>query len=257
MFFWTFWYIICIFLVWNEWDMIFLNFVYFLEFLNNKQYPFVPRLKLATQADRWARVEVSCHFGNWLSQNIDWLFWITEGIFLTKPNATLATDWWGTVQSDATQTLTSQNVDWALNHRRRVNRRRRPRSEVPGGLLWGWSEPEDMEELLGSGGVTKWLLELPLTNLTAVTDDDRTRDRAIHEASSRKNAPRIQRLTTRLTRCSVKWHMVGDDGLVENSGDIPAKGTTKYSRLQPPLDAKLLPDDWEGEAILPDLLLGL
>jgi hypothetical protein len=34
-------------------------------------------------------------------------------MFLTESKSTLATDRWGIAESDATQALTSQNVDWA------------------------------------------------------------------------------------------------------------------------------------------------
>jgi hypothetical protein len=49
----------------------------------------------------------------------------------------------------------------------------------------------------------------------------------------------------------------GNERSFVDSSELLWRGTVKYSRLRTPLDAKLLPDDEEGEAILPDLLLEL
>jgi hypothetical protein len=58
-------------------------------------------------------------------------------------------------------------------------------------------------------------------------------------------------LTLRLMEDSMKPIIVEVEGIAMNSGELLKRGTVKYSRLRPPLDAKLLPNDEEGEAILP------
>jgi hypothetical protein len=57
--------------------------------------------------------------------------------------------------------------------------------------------------------------------------------------------------------CSAMLITDGYERSFTDSGELLRRGTVKYSWLRPPLDAKLLPDDEEGEALLLDLLLGL
>jgi hypothetical protein len=51
--------------------------------------------------------------------------------------------------------------------------------------------------------------------------------------------------------CTTAANLVGVELSFEKSGEHLRRGTMKYSRLRPPLDADLLPDDEEGEMILP------
>jgi hypothetical protein len=67
----------------------------------------------------------------------------------------------------------------------------------------------------------------------------------------------MRRLTLKMIGCSAVLIADGYERSFADSGELLRRGTVKYSRLRPPLDAKLLPDDEEGEALLPDLLLGL
>jgi hypothetical protein len=53
MFLWSFWYIICIFLILFELVMNLQSIAYFLELWNNRQTLVVPRLCLPTETDRW------------------------------------------------------------------------------------------------------------------------------------------------------------------------------------------------------------
>jgi hypothetical protein len=72
MFFWTFWYIICIFMILFELDMIFPRYSNFLEFETNRKYRFTPNLLLATSTDWWTSVQVRCHLGRDRVKIVDW-----------------------------------------------------------------------------------------------------------------------------------------------------------------------------------------
>jgi hypothetical protein len=53
MFLLSFWYIICIFLIWNERVKNFMSSNHFLKFLNNREISFIPNLELTLDIDTW------------------------------------------------------------------------------------------------------------------------------------------------------------------------------------------------------------
>jgi hypothetical protein len=66
------------------------------------------------------------------------------------------------------------------------------------------------------------------------------------------------RVLTLITMRCPEWSgMVGVEYIGMNFGDDLHKGTTKFSQLGPPLDALILPDDQQSDALLPDKLLEL
>jgi hypothetical protein len=68
-------------------------------------------------------------------------------------------------------------------------------------------------------------------------------------------APEMRRLKRRLMRCSTASIVDGNEHNLMDSDELLWKGILKLARCSPPLDALLLQDDPQSEALLPDHLL--
>jgi hypothetical protein len=60
---------------------------------------------------------------------------------------------------------------------------------------------------------------------------------------TQQDALEAHMITLNTKRCSVRLIDDGGDRSFTDSGELLQRGTVKYSRLRPLLDAKLLPDD--------------
>jgi hypothetical protein len=130
MFLWSFWYIIYIFLIWNELVMNFSSFNYFQEFQLNRKTLSVPDLDLPTEIDQWV---------------------------LAMSAATLAVDW-----------STQLTGPWTLPPASWERRRRRYRA-FPATRLRLF-EPEQYSEPKDDDSATAWSPELPRGERTAAAD---------------------------------------------------------------------------------------
>jgi hypothetical protein len=67
----------------------------------------------------------------------------------------------------------------------------------------------------------------------------------------------MHKITMNLMGRSARSGKVRDDLMVANSGDDRTKGTMKFWLLKPPLVDSSYPDYLLGDALLPDLFMGL
>jgi hypothetical protein len=70
--------------------------------------------------------------------------------------------------------------------------------------------------------------------------------------TSKQNALEVHLLTLNTKRSSMVLGVVGDEHIDQNSGEPPQTRTARFAPLRAALDALLLWNDVEDEAVLPD-----
>jgi hypothetical protein len=236
MFFWSFWYIICIFLILFQLDMNFLSINLFSGIPNTTQhfcyrgwtYP-----ELLTSGDLdW----VHCHANRRPSHTR-----FTPMLILAR-----VTDWWGycLVTSHIAVDLVN---GWptARPHRRRDRRRRWRRSMAPEDIRVGWFEPGQWFEPLTDSVPSEWLPEQLRRARLRRRAPAKTQLLATANEMTQQEATKSHRLTRMLKRCLARSMLDGDDGMTINSGGDCAKGTARFSPPQAPLLDSLHQNDDE------------